>query len=166
MGNGYPGQKEGDVMNNRDIAFGRLLAIANVLSRKVYEKGKPTAAEKHMVRFARTPAKTFEKIHAELLEYSHLFGEEEALLLDSFGEILANMDESDFTNEPLNAGYLHGYHTQQHTLENAIGVEEAAEHWGLSAGTIKNYCAEGKVKAKKIGKTWVIDKDQDNPKLS
>jgi excisionase family DNA binding protein len=49
------------------------------------------------------------------------------------------------------------------SLENVIGVEEAAELWGLSAGYIKNLCADGKIKAKKIGKTWVIDKTQENP---
>lgn len=48
-------------------------------------------------------------------------------------------------------------------LENVIGVEEAAKLWGLSPGYIKNLCADGKVKAKKIGKTWVIDKTQESP---
>lgn len=48
-------------------------------------------------------------------------------------------------------------------LENIIGVEEAAKLWGLSPGYIKNLCAEGKVKSKKIGKTWVIDKTQESP---
>mgnify|MGYP001065299835 CR=1 FL=1 len=48
-------------------------------------------------------------------------------------------------------------------LENIIGVEEASQIWGLSPGYIKNLCAEGKIIAKKIGKTWVIDKTQENP---
>lgn len=48
-------------------------------------------------------------------------------------------------------------------LENIIGVEEAAKLWNLSPGYIKNLCAEGKIKAKKIGKTWIIDKRQENP---
>lgn len=49
-------------------------------------------------------------------------------------------------------------------LENIIGVNEAAELWGLDAGYIKNLCAQGKIKAKKIGNVWVIDKTQENPK--
>jgi hypothetical protein len=49
-------------------------------------------------------------------------------------------------------------------LDNVIGVEEAEKLWGLKAGTIKNLCAQGKIKAKKIGNTWVIDKNQENPK--
>src|SRR5690625_7499301 len=44
-------------------------------------------------------------------------------------------------------------------LNNVIGVNEASKITGLSAGTIKNYCAEGKIVSKKIGQTWVIDKN-------
>lgn len=49
-------------------------------------------------------------------------------------------------------------------LDHIMGVQEAAELWGLSPGYIKNLCAEGKVKAKKIGRGWVLDKTQSNPK--
>lgn len=48
-------------------------------------------------------------------------------------------------------------------LENIIGVKEAAELWGLEASYVKNLCAQGKVKAKKVGNTWIIDKHQENP---
>jgi hypothetical protein len=48
-------------------------------------------------------------------------------------------------------------------LDEIIGVDEAAELWGLSAGYIKNLCAEKKIIAKKIGNVWVIDKRQPNP---
>lgn len=51
------------------------------------------------------------------------------------------------------------------SLENIIGVEEASQLWGLSPGYIKNLCAEGRLKAKKIGKTWIIDKNQPNPRI-
>lgn len=43
-------------------------------------------------------------------------------------------------------------------LDSVIGVNEASEITGLSPGTIKNQCAEGRIEAKKIGQTWVIDK--------
>lgn len=49
-------------------------------------------------------------------------------------------------------------------LDNVMGVEEASELWELSAGYIKNLCAAGKIVAKKIGKTWVIDKTQQDPR--
>ncbi|PEA05676.1 helix-turn-helix domain-containing protein [Bacillus cereus] len=44
-------------------------------------------------------------------------------------------------------------------LHNVIGVNEAASILNVSPGhIIKNLCAQGKIVAKKIGKTWVIDK--------
>ncbi|MCR6846258.1 helix-turn-helix domain-containing protein [Bacillus sp. IBL03825] len=41
---------------------------------------------------------------------------------------------------------------------NTIGVHEAASILNVSPGHVKNLCAEGKIVAKKIGKTWVIDR--------
>jgi excisionase family DNA binding protein len=45
-------------------------------------------------------------------------------------------------------------------LDNIIGVEEASKLLKLSPGYIKNLCAAGKLPAKKIGKTWVLDKSK------
>ncbi|MED3738697.1 helix-turn-helix domain-containing protein [Virgibacillus pantothenticus] len=143
---------------NRDQKFGRLLAIANVLSNKVFESGKPSISQKHMTRFSKKPAMAFEKIHAELMEYAPQFGRDEMELFNMFQEILADMDESEFNNEDLNPQYLQAYYSEQDALNNMIGVEEAAEILNLSPGTVKNHCAEGKITAKKIGKTWIIDK--------
>ena len=44
-------------------------------------------------------------------------------------------------------------------LENIIGVDEAATILELSPGTVKNMCAAGKLKCKKIGKTWILNKE-------
>lgn len=49
---------------------------------------------------------------------------------------------------------------KKNCLDEVIGVDEASKLWGLSAGTIKNYCADGKIKAKKISNRWVILKQQ------
>ncbi|KYG33445.1 helix-turn-helix domain-containing protein [Priestia endophytica] len=43
-------------------------------------------------------------------------------------------------------------------LQNIIGVEEAAKLLGLAPGTVKNYCREGKLETKKIGRDWALDK--------
>jgi hypothetical protein len=48
-------------------------------------------------------------------------------------------------------------------LDHVMGDKTAAQRWGLSAGYIKNLCAAGKVKAVKVGKTWVLDKYQPKP---
>lgn len=49
-------------------------------------------------------------------------------------------------------------------LDEIMSCQEAAEIWGLSPHYIKNLCKEGKVIAKCIGKTWIIDKNQPSPK--
>ncbi|MGH1047674.1 helix-turn-helix domain-containing protein [Bacillus mycoides] len=43
-------------------------------------------------------------------------------------------------------------------LHNVIGVNEAASILNISPGHVKNLCAQGKIVAKKIGKTWVINR--------
>lgn len=148
---------------NRDIKFGRLLAIANILSERVIEKNKRSKVIEYWDRYQKRPMEVFSKIHADIMEYTHKFGETEMYLFDLFVEILADMTEEEFTNEPLNPVYTHEFSRHQHNLENVMGVEKASKIWGLSSGYIKNLCSEGKIKAKKIGNTWVIDKRQDNP---
>jgi hypothetical protein len=49
-------------------------------------------------------------------------------------------------------------------LDLVMGVEEASAVWDLSPGRIKNICAEGKVPAKKVGRTWIVSKLQPSPK--
>lgn len=48
-------------------------------------------------------------------------------------------------------------------LNHLISVEEASKIWGLSPGYVKKLCAEGQIVAKKIGKTWVVYRDQKKP---
>ena len=50
------------------------------------------------------------------------------------------------------------------SLDHVISVKEAAERWGLSAGYVKNLCNKGEVVCKKIGRDWVLDANQANPK--
>ncbi|KAB2456619.1 helix-turn-helix domain-containing protein [Bacillus cereus] len=45
-------------------------------------------------------------------------------------------------------------------VHNVIGVNEAASILNVSPGYVKNLCAQGKIVAKKIGKTWVIDRSK------
>ncbi|TCW59092.1 excisionase family DNA binding protein [Bacillus thuringiensis] len=45
-------------------------------------------------------------------------------------------------------------------FHNTIGVNDAAIILNVSSGHVKNLCAEGKIVAKKIGKTWVIDRSK------
>ncbi|BAD65345.1 hypothetical protein ABC2811 [Shouchella clausii KSM-K16] len=152
------------IMLSREEAFGRLLAIANVLGDRVYEKGKPSVSSTYSKRLSHKPASTFKIIHEDLMQYAHKFGAEEQHLMDLFGEILAEINIDDFSNESLKEEYLLHRNKQQHSLNNIMSAEEASKKWGLSAGYIKNLAAKGKIQAKKIGKTWIIDKNQPNPK--
>ncbi|PFW65306.1 hypothetical protein COL20_01145 [Bacillus sp. AFS075034] len=49
-------------------------------------------------------------------------------------------------------------------LEHIMGVNEAGELWGLSADRVKGLCQTGAVSSVKIGNSWVLDKNQPNPK--
>lgn len=49
-------------------------------------------------------------------------------------------------------------------LDHIMGTEEASKLWNLSQDYIKHLCQKSKLKATRIGKTWVLDKNQTNPK--
>ncbi|MDV6354465.1 helix-turn-helix domain-containing protein [Bacillus thuringiensis] len=55
---------------------------------------------------------------------------------------------------------------KRNPLDEVMGVVEAAELWGLSADRIKGLCQANKVICKKIGNSWVLVKDQPNPKAT
>lgn len=49
-------------------------------------------------------------------------------------------------------------------FDKLMSVKEASEVWDLSIAQIKQLCVQGKVVSKKIGSSWVILKNQENPK--
>lgn len=53
---------------------------------------------------------------------------------------------------------------RERAIDRVMGTEEAAERWELSQDHIKRLCRDEKVIAKRIGKTWVLERDQPNPK--
>jgi len=48
-------------------------------------------------------------------------------------------------------------------LDQIMDVSEASQLWNLKPGYIKNLCAEGKINARKVGRDWIIDKNQQSP---
>lgn len=48
-------------------------------------------------------------------------------------------------------------------LDQIMGVVEAAEKWGISADRVKRYCEESRFPCIKIGKTWIMLKNQIKP---
>ncbi|POD46303.1 hypothetical protein BKM15_26030 [Pseudomonas syringae pv. syringae] len=110
---------EGKVNNDkRDLLFGRLLGVCNILGERLFEKGKPSIDEKTFKKFPNAPVSTFEMMHKDIMQYTHKFGKEENYLLSLFDEILAQMNESDFNGEPLGNKYLLGYSKQKHELKD------------------------------------------------
>lgn len=49
-------------------------------------------------------------------------------------------------------------------LDRIIDVRDAAKMWGLSPDHVKKLCRDGDVQAKKIGNSWAVLKNQENPK--
>lgn len=49
-------------------------------------------------------------------------------------------------------------------LDQIIDVQEASKLWGLSPDHVKLLCRTGEIEAKKIGNSWAVLKDQENPK--
>ncbi|WP_405169321.1 helix-turn-helix domain-containing protein [Paenibacillus sp. FSL H3-0286] len=49
-------------------------------------------------------------------------------------------------------------------MSQIMTTEEAATVWGLSQDHVKRLCLSGQLVASKRGKTWLILKEQDNPK--
>ncbi|PYY28334.1 helix-turn-helix domain-containing protein [Paenibacillus illinoisensis] len=49
-------------------------------------------------------------------------------------------------------------------MSQLMTTDEAAEMWELSSGHIKNLCNKGDVIASKVSNTWLLLRDQPNPK--
>lgn len=64
---------------------------------------------------------------------------------------------NEFTKEELQ-------HRMNDIMAQLMTTEEAAELWELSPGYIKNLCNSGDVIANKVGRSWLLLKDQPNPK--
>lgn len=149
---------------SRELTFGRILSIANVLGKKIGLTGSRTLSVRYSEKLRLKPAATLAEIHNQLIANINKFGPDEMVLLDMLGEQIAKLDVTEMDNTPLNDSYLISYYHQNSALDQVMGVEEAAKRWKLSPGYVKNLCNDGAVKAKRIGMAWVIDKNQPNPK--
>ncbi len=105
---------------SRELKFGQLLAIARVLGERVYEEGKPSIPEAYWKKYKEAPVEVFTKLHTDLMEYSHKFGETEIYLMTLFDEILSEIDVSEYIDEPLEGEYLLGYYQLGHKLNSMI----------------------------------------------
>lgn len=49
-------------------------------------------------------------------------------------------------------------------LFRVMDIAEASELWGLSQPHIKLLCSKGEVICRKVGRIWLLEKDQPNPR--
>lgn len=47
-------------------------------------------------------------------------------------------------------------------MSDYLKAEEIAEIYGISLQTVWRWCKRGRIKAKRIGKRWFIEKDKEN----
>lgn len=104
----------------RDFAFGKLLSICYVLGTRLFEKGKPVIHENLWNEFPRKPVTVFNHLHDVIMQYTHKFKEKENYLIGLFDEIIGEMDDQDFTDEPLGNQYLLAFYKQNHELKDFV----------------------------------------------
>ncbi|TDQ39251.1 helix-turn-helix domain-containing protein [Aureibacillus halotolerans] len=148
----------------RDEKFGRVLAIADVLGERTLPANKASISSRYSGDFARHPEKVLKWIHEELIAYNHNWGDREMLLFEYLADEIAGLETDEFNNTPLSGKYLQAVMSKRAELNNLISADQAAKKWDMHPSTVKNYCAKGKIISTKIGKTWVIDGMQPNPK--
>lgn len=50
-------------------------------------------------------------------------------------------------------------------LYEVMSTKEASEYWGVHQDHVKRLCREGKVICRKFGKTYILQKNQPNPRI-
>lgn len=56
------------------------------------------------------------------------------------------------------------YRWNSEPINRVMGTDEAAMLWGLSQTRVKHLCQQGRLQARLIGRTWILAKNQPNPK--
>lgn len=103
--------------NDRDYLFGRLLALADILERRVlWEQGekRATNAVRYMNTFSKFPERTWNMIHDRLQPYIVKLGVRATDIVSVIGEVSSKFKMEEFNNEPLSGKYLLGYYSQRH----------------------------------------------------
>ncbi|WP_088549121.1 type I-C CRISPR-associated protein Cas8c/Csd1 [Paenibacillus aquistagni] len=111
---------------NRDYLFGRMLAVADVLERRVLDEearrssgsgsSRASNAIRYMNSFSQHPARTWMTIQASLQPYQERLGSKGYYLSSLIDEIGSKIKEEDFNNKPLSGKYLLGFYSQRHDL--------------------------------------------------
>lgn len=114
----------------RDYLYGRLLAVADRVEYRTFEKddGRETNAKRYMNAFSQHPFRTWKILEEKLVPYFNQLKAPERLkyqaLLDEIYELFPLENFEDDT--ALNGLYLIGFHNQSFALKNRNKSNEEA----------------------------------------
>lgn len=86
-----------------------------------------------------------------------------ALLIDLSTKAQIPISKEIFEDDIATMTFALGLSGDVTELDHLISADDAAKMWGITPQHVRRLCESGDVRAKKVGKTWVIDKRQENP---
>lgn len=124
-----------DNLNDRNVLFGRLLAVYDYMEQRAmfdYEdtgKAKDrrtTNAKRYWNAYSSRPARTTKTIQENLLPYERRLSAYELKKFEDWsGEIMAHLAENQFDNTALSEMYLPGYYLQMEYMKKSFQKKEA-----------------------------------------
>lgn len=120
-----------DNITDRNILFGRLLAICDYMEKKaMFERdengkvveGRMTTAKRYWNMYSRRPAKTYKTIRENLVAYEKKLHFMELKIMEEWtGQIMEQLAKCDgFDDRPLREGYLPAYYLQMEQMKEEI----------------------------------------------
>ena len=125
-----------DRLNDRNVLFGRLLAVYDFMEQRAMferdENGKvkesrTTNAKRYWNAYSSRPARTAKTIQQNLIAYEKkLSGLEQKKFEEWEQEIMTHFTVENFNNMPLSEFYLPGYYQQMEYMKKAFWKKDTA----------------------------------------
>lgn len=123
-----------DNVNNRNVLFGRLLAVYDLMEQRAMlerdengkvKEGRTTNAKRYWNAFSSRPAKTFKTIKQNMIPYEKkLTGYQLKKFEEWTEEIMVHLAGAGFDNKPLSEMYLPAYYLQTEYMKQAFDKKE------------------------------------------
>lgn len=123
-----------DNINDRNVLFGRLLAVYDYMEQRAMfeydENGKvkerrTTNAKRYWNAYSSRPAKTYKTIKQNLVAYEKKLSNYEQKKFEEWtGEIMVHLADNGFDNAALSEMYLPGYYLQMEDMKKAFQKKE------------------------------------------
>lgn len=123
-----------DNRNDRNVLFGRLLAVCDYMEQRAMfkydENGRikerrTTNAKRYWNAYSSRPARTLKTIRQNLIAYERKLSDFELMKFEEWAEeIMAHLAESGFDNTALSEMYLPGYYQQMEYMKKAFQKKE------------------------------------------